>query len=297
MIAAVPACVDHVICVDDACPEGSGDTIVGAVADPRLEILRHATNTGVGGAMVSGYRRALELGADIVVKIDGDGQMDPALLPRFIAPILAGSCDYTKGNRFFNPRDLQGMPPVRLIGNALLGLLNKVSTGYWNILDPTNGYTAIHGKVLARVPLDRLSRDFFFESDMLFQLSLVRAVVRDVPMAAVYGDGGSTLRIRKVVGPFLVRLLGNFVRRFYFNYVLRDFNIATIETVFGVVLTAFGLVIGLDRWAASVRTGTVATAGTVMLSALPLILGFQLLLSAISYDIGNIPRTPLHPSL
>ncbi|MHA1113581.1 MAG: glycosyltransferase family 2 protein, partial [Alphaproteobacteria bacterium] len=181
-----PECAGIVV-VDDACPERTGAHVEARVTDPRVTVVRHQANQGVGGAVMTGYRAALDAGADIVVKIDGDGQMDPALLPRFIAPILAGEADYTKGNRFYSVANLRDMPGVRLAGNAVLSFVTKLSSGYWSIFDPTNGYTAIHATALRALDLTRVSRRYFFESDMLVQLSSVRAFVGDVPMDAVYG--------------------------------------------------------------------------------------------------------------
>ena len=205
--------IDRIYCVDDACPDGSGALIERTVADPRVVVLRHDRNRGVGAAVITGYRRALEDGADIVIKIDGDGQMDPRLVDPIVAPIAAGVADYTKGNRFFDRDALRSMPLVRLVGNAALSSLTRLSTGYWKVADPTNGYTAIHGKVLRVLPLDEVSEDYFFETDMLFRLGTAGAVIVDVPMRAVYGGEVSSLRIRRIVLPFLLRHLANTARR------------------------------------------------------------------------------------
>ena len=139
--------------------------------------------------MVTGYRAALEDGAAIVVKLDGDGQADPGLIPSLVGPILAGQCDYIKGNRFFNPENLSNMPKVRLLGNAILSFLSKASTGYWSIMDPTNGLTAISVPVLRLLPLEKLPKGYFFETDILFRLNAVRAVVEDFPMRVSIAGG------------------------------------------------------------------------------------------------------------
>lgn len=213
LLAGIGPEVDRIYCVDDACPEKSGGLVEIACGDPRVVVLRHAVNRGVGGAMITGYRRALEDGADIVIKIDGDGQMDPRLIPPMVMPIAAGVADYTKGNRFSDPATLTTMPPVRLLGNAILSFLTKVSSGYWNVADPTNGYTAIHRTVLRMLPLDELSEDYFFETDMLFRLGTAGAVIVEVPMRAVYRDESSSLRIRRIVLPFLARHAAHWARR------------------------------------------------------------------------------------
>lgn len=293
VLRSVPQEVDAIYCVDDACPEGSGQYIEGEANDPRIKVLYHDVNQGVGGAMVTGYRRALEDQVDVVVKLDGDGQMDPALIPYFIKPIIDGKCDYTKGNRFYNVYDLQGMPSYRLYGNAVLGFLTKLSSGYWQVFDPNNGYTAIHSDALKRIPLKSIAKGYFFESDMLFRLNMCRAVVMDLPMKAVYGEEVSQLRIGRIVWPFLKGHATNLFKRILYNYFLRDFNIGSVELVFGVLLLLFGIVFGSISWLHSGVSGVPATAGTVMLGALPVITGLQLLLSFLHYDISAAPRTPL----
>ena len=297
VLAAIPANVQSIYCVDDCCPDHSGAFIEANVADPRVTVLYHPENLGVGGATMTGYRRALGDGASVIVKIDGDGQMDPRLLAVFVDPIRRGASDYTKGNRFFRLEGVADMPLSRLFGNALLTFMSKLSSGYWNIFDPTNGFTAIHAAVLRQLPLDKIDQRYFFESDMLFRLSTVRAVVTDVPMTAVYGDQGSGLVIHRILVPFLVGHVRNFFKRIFYNYFLRDFQIASVEWVMGPLLAIGGFAFGLDNWIASGASNTPATAGTVMIAALPIIVGIQMLLGALNYDIQNTPQRPLHPAL
>lgn len=285
--------VSLIYVVDDCCPEDSGSLVQAECHDPRVRVLRNPENRGVGGAVVTGYAAALSDGADIVVKVDGDGQMDPKLLPRFIAPIIAGKADYTKGNRFFSPESLRGMPPMRLFGNSGLSFVSKLGSGYWDIMDPTNGYTAIHRSALSLLPLDKIDPRYFFESDMLFRLSTVRAVVRDVSMPARYADETSSLQIRKVIFEFPPKYLRCMIKRAFYLYFLRDFNVASLQSVAGLMLTFFGLSYGGYHWLLSLLSGSPSPTGVVMLAALPMILGFQLLLAALSYDVGNIPRVPL----
>lgn len=284
---------DLVICVDDACPDGSGRQVQETFDDPRVRVLFNERNLGVGGAVKAGYRAALEAGAAVVVKLDGDGQMDPARVPLLVRPILARDSDYCKGNRFHELGYLKSMPVLRIFGNSVLSLLTKLSSGYWQILDPTNGFTAIGAPVLAALPLDRISDGYFFESDLLFRLNVARAVVTDVPMSARYDGEVSSLRIGRIVGPFLFGNLRNLCKRIFYNYFLRDFSIASLQLVVGAILFGFGFVTGVLAWSRSIESGVPASAGTVMLAGLPVILGFQLLLSFLSYDIQNQPRQPL----
>jgi len=195
VLAQIGPEVTAIFVIDDACPDGTGDLVESTNTDPRVRVVRNALNTGVGGATIAGYREALATDAEIIVKIDGDGQMDPKLIPTISAPIAVGRADYAKGNRFHSIQAVRGMPGTRIVGNFALSFLSKLSSGYWNVFDPTNGFTAIHRKAAGHLPIDTLSKGFFFESDMLFQLGLLRAVVEDVPMTARYGRESSGINI------------------------------------------------------------------------------------------------------
>ncbi len=296
VIAAVPEDVSWIVAVDDACPDGSGEFIRTHCADPRLRVFANPRNLGVGGAVLRGYAEAIALGADVIVKVDGDGQMDPRLLPLFVEPIAAGEADYTKGNRFFDLSNIRQMPPLRIFGNAVLSFMAKLSTGYWDLFDPTNGYTAIHADVAARLPAARISHRYFFETDILFRLNTLRAVVVDIPMDASYGDEVSNLRVSRIVGEFLGKHVRNFCKRVFYNYFLRDLSLASLELIVGLVLLVGGTLFGLMAWSESMQTGVAAGAGTVMLAALPILLGLQFLLAFVGYDIASVPRRPQHRS-
>lgn len=280
--------------VDDCCPEHTGSLVQKNLTDTRVHVVFHSENQGVGGAVMTGYQRALEDGADIIVKVDGDGQMDPALLSQFVYPIIDKQADYTKGNRFYDLSNIGRMPRARLIGNAGLSFLAKFSTGYWDIFDPTNGYTAIHASAARRLPFDKISRRYFFETDVLFRLGILRAVVVDVPMDAVYGDEVSNLKISKIFTEFAVKHLRNFMTRIFYNYFLRDMSIASLQLVVGLILFLFGCGFGAYHWIRSASLGIVTPPGTVMIAALPLLAGLQLLLAFFGYDISNVPRPPVH---
>ncbi len=289
--------VGAIYVVDDRCPEQSGQFVRDACHDPRVRIVFHPENQGVGGAVMSGYEAAIADKADIIVKVDGDGQMDPALIPLLVAPIIDGSADYAKGNRFYDLTAISRMPRIRLFGNAVLSFMTKLSSGYWDIFDPTNGYTAIHAKVAELLPFAKISRRYFFESDMLFRLNTISARVIDVPMDAVYNDEESNLKISKILNEFLFSNLKNIYKRLFYNYYLRNFSVASLELFFGVVLFSFGLFFGASRWIQSSIEGVETSAGTVMLASLPIILGIQLVLAFLSYDISAVPRRALHPLL
>ena len=291
-----PECT-AIYAVDDCCPDKSGERITAECTDPRVKVLRHETNQGVGGAVLMGMRAALADGADIVIKIDGDGQMDPALIPLFAAPIAEGRADYVKGNRFFSPEDAKGMPRGRLLGNVGLSFMTKLSTGYWQLFDPNNGYVAIDARVLAALPFDKIAKRYFFESDMLFRLGTLRARVIDLPMRAVYDGENSSLSPAKMVPHFFGRHMVNTFKRITYSYFLRDFSVASIELVMGTLLLAFGLLFGGYHWLTNMHAGVTTPVGTVMLAVLPVLVGLQFLLAFIGYDVASAPRDPISPLL
>lgn len=297
VIKKIPDYIDSIICIDDCCPDETGKYIEENCNDKRVTVLYHEINQGVGGAMITGYRAALDSGSDIIIKIDGDGQMDPCILSRFIKPIIDCQADYTKGNRFFRLEDVYAMPAVRLIGNAALSFMSKLSTGYWHLFDPNNGYTAIHKDALSLIPLNKIHKRYFFESDMLFRLNTLRAVVVDIPMQAKYGNEKSTLDIKTNVFIFAFQHSYKFIKRIFYNYFLRDFHIASLEWLLGPAFIIFGISFGSIKWINSVEANITASAGTVMLAALPTIIGVQLLLSALNYDMSTRPTLPLQKRL
>ncbi|MBM3527013.1 MAG: glycosyltransferase family 2 protein [Alphaproteobacteria bacterium] len=297
VIARIGPEVGAIYVVDDACPERTGDLVEREVRDPRVRVIRHEQNGGVGAATLTGMTAAAADGADVLVKIDGDGQMDPALIPNFVAPIVVGEADYTKGNRFFAPEYLRGMPTARVIGNGLLSFAAKLSSGYWSVFDPANGFLAVHAAVFDLIPKDKLASRFFFESDLLFRLNLVRANVVDIPLRATYAGETSNLRARREAMPFLWYLTRNFCKRVIYSYFVRDFSIGSIYLLCGLPILLFGLIFGLTEWIAHVRSGALASAGTVMVAALPIIVGFQLVLAFFTFDVSNVPRTAIHPRI
>lgn len=285
--------VAHIYVVDDCCPDQSGVYVAENCTDSRVRLVFNQVNLGVGGAVMAGYREAIKDGADIIVKIDGDGQMDPALLPKIIFPVLKGKADYAKGNRFYDLAHIRRMPTVRLIGNAGLSLISKLSTGYWQTFDPTNGYTAIDARVADHLPFDRISQRYFFETDMLFRLNTLRAVVADVPMDACYGDEVSNLKIKDIIGEFLSKNMRNFLKRIFYNYFLRDMSLASLELLAGTLLLSFGLTFGAAHWYSGFLSGQVTPTGTIMIASLSLLSGLQFMLAFFSYDIAATPTQPI----
>lgn len=287
-----------IICVDDGCPENSGNIVETLFGDQEhIYVVRHDRNMGVGAAVVTGYRKAIELGAEIIVKIDGDGQMDSRQIGRLVLPIVQGEADYSKGNRFFSPENIAKMPFSRIIGNIGLSFLSKASSGYWGVFDPTNGFTAIHAKIVDTLPLDKISRRYFFETDLLFRLNTLRAVVVDIPMDSIYAEERSSLNILHSLATFPFLHAVNFSKRIVYNYFVRDFNIASINLVLGIAMLFFGFVFGVTNWLEAIEESKFASAGTVMLAGLPIIVGVQLILSFLSYDMASQPADPIHKRL
>jgi dolichol-phosphate mannosyltransferase len=288
VLTRVPEQVSHIIVVDDASPDNLQE-VLGKIADPRLIVLRHATNRGVGGAMKSAFVKALELGTDIIVKIDGDKQMDPSLLPDFIRPIVSGNADLTKGNRFVDLRFIQRMPLVRRFGNLALSFLVKAASGYWRVFDPCNGYLAIRTSLLKSFMFDRIDDRYFFEISFICEAYFSGAVLRDVPMLPVYGDEPSSLSPMGVIKDFIPKLVWRAMHRIFLSYFMLDFNVVSVFMVAGVPTFAFGVLWSVYHWIQSYRLQSLASTGTIMIGVLALVLGFQLILNAIVLDVQNDP--------
>jgi dolichol-phosphate mannosyltransferase len=292
VVRSLPAFVDDIVVVDDGSRTPTGQALA-ALADPRVVLLRHDVNRGLARAMGTGYTEALQRGADVVVKMDGDGQMDPAHLPQLLAPIVEGDADLCKGNRFLHRRLMEQMPLLRRVGNLALSFLAKAATGYWHVFDPTNGYVAVRRELLEAIDFDRLGPGYFFEISLLREGCLVGGAAADVPIAARYGDEVSHLSIRRVLVAFPLHLTASIVRRIGLRYFLWDFSAVGAFIVAGLPLFVFGLVFGVWQWVTRMGTPTPTPTGTLLLAALPLVLGFQLLLQAWVTDIANVPsRSP-----
>ncbi len=293
VVSGLPAMVRHIIVVDDASPDGTADAVT-RLADPRVRLVRLDANRGVGAATMAGYDAAVSLGAEIVVKMDADDQMDARHLPALVRPIARGLADYTKGNRFLHSAELREMPGGRRFANAGLSFFTKLASGYWAVFDPANGYTALHASLVPELDRARLADRYFFETSMLLELGRLRAVVLDVAIPARYRGERSSLSGRRAAGEFPPKLLAATWRRIARQYFIQDFTPVSLFLVIGSVFLLFGIVWGVYHWAESIRLGVPATTGTVMLAVVPVIVGVQLLLQAIAQDIGNAPTRPIH---
>lgn len=279
-----------IIVVDDGCPENSGNLVLRNVSDNRVEVLFHERNLGVGAAMISGYRRAMVSGADVAVKLDGDGQMNPTLISSLVAPIYSGAADYTKGNRFCNFESISQMPKNRIFGNLALSFVSKLSTGYWRIFDSNNGFTAIKIEFLKQIQLEKIDEGYFFESDMLFRLGLVNARVVDVPMSSRYGTEVSGIQIHKILVDFPRKHLRNFFKRILYSYFLHDFNLASLQLFFGTLLICFSSILGILNWHVGSIHEQPIPVSTMILLSLTILSGLQFLLAFFSFDMQERSR-------
>lgn len=293
VITTMPEFVDHIVIVDDCSPDGTSDA-VRAVADERVVLIRHEVNQGVGGAIITGHRAAMEIGADVDVVMAGDAQMDPHFLPALLDAVTTQGYGFAKANRFFAPESFEGMPGYRVVGNIVLSFMTKLASGYWHLFDPQNGYTAVRTDVLSRVPLDSVAKRYSFENDLLIHLNILQVPAVDVPIPAVYGNEVSSIRLSKVVPELLGLLTRGFWRRIWYRYVLWSFSPIALLLIVGLLLFVVGL--GIAIWVCfQIAASVVATAATVMLAALPLMLGTQMLISALQLDIQASPATPTYP--
>lgn len=288
VITTMPSLVDHIIVVDDASPDDTS-AAAQAVQDPRTEVIRHEHNKGVGGSIVTGHHRALELGADVSVVMAGDGQMDPAHLSRLLQPLARDGYAFAKANRFYSATSYAGMPKYRVIGNVLLTFMTKAASGYWNLVDPQNGYTAITRECLERLPLDRLAERFEFENDQLIWLNILDARAVDVPIPALYGSEVSSIRLHAVVPRLALLLFRGFWRRVWHKYVLWSFSPVALLLITGCLLTAFGTTVGIWAMIASIGVPEAST-GTWLLAVAPSLVGIQLLVQALVLDIQATPQ-------
>lgn len=290
LLASVPEYVDGIVAVDDGSDDATPSVLAGS-QDPRLLTIRHERNRGVGAAMRTGLQRAAELQADILAKVDGDGQMDLRDLPKLLDALTQDDrYGYAKGNRLLFAAGLKEMPRGRRIGNFALTFLMKLASGYWHIVDPQNGFVAIRRITWELLDPARIADGYFFENDMLINLNILDVPVRDVAMPARYGDERSHLRLRRVVPSFTGLLLRRLWYRFYTKYVLRDFSPIALFVLAGLPLLLWGIGFGGWNWWDHARRGVATPTGTVMLAVLPLLIGFELFLQALVLDIQNSPR-------
>jgi len=286
VIERIPPYVDWIIVVNDASSDKTQE-VVENIRDPRVLLINHQKNQGVGGAMVTGFKRALELNADLIAKIDADGQMDPHYLDRFAYTAIRHQCDYVKANRFGHIEALPAMPGVRLTGNLLLTFLTKWASGYWNIFDPQNGFVMITRKMIKRLDFTRIDKSYFFENSMLINLNILRAQIGEIYIPAHYGEEISSMRLGRIIKDFPLKLIRGYLYRIYQKYIFRSLSPFIFLFLFGILSSVWGCAWGGYAWWKSYFTGTPATTGTVILALLPLLLGWTALLQAFILDVQD----------
>jgi dolichol-phosphate mannosyltransferase len=288
-ITTIPGYISYIVVVDDCSPDNLSDRVKD-INDARVHLMRHEINRGVGGAFITGCHKAVELGADILVKMDGDGQMDPGQITKLIKPLIEGKADYTKGNRFWDLKELRVMPGIRIFGNMILSFLLKMASGYWNLFDPSNGYIALTSYMFNNINLDKIDHRYFFESSMLIQAGIQQFVAEDVPMPANYGTETSSLSVLRAIFAFPPRLAYGVFRRFLWHYILFDFTAVSVFILIGLPALLWGIIFGTCVWIQNAMIPRATPTGTIMLSVLPVIIGIQLISQAIVIDIGNTPK-------
>lgn len=285
--------VTGIVAVNDGSKDGTLQILESLKSDKRLYVIQNDSNLGVGGSTKRGFEFAFSHGASIAVKLDGDGQMDPSLISGLVAPIICGQADYVKGNRFINIDQVISMPKVRLFGNIALSFLTKLSSGYWEIFDPNNGFVAVSKKTFELIPTHKVDDRYFFESDMLFRLHLARAVVQDIPMPTKYGTEVSGLKESKAFFEFGYKHHKNFFKRIAIEYYLRDFNLGSIQLPMGLGLSLFGGVYGVINFLHYHSLELPTPTGIQIVVAMSVLSGLQLLLSFFAFDISNSPKKPI----
>ncbi|HEY6151527.1 MAG TPA: glycosyltransferase family 2 protein [Gaiellaceae bacterium] len=285
-IRSIPDFVDRVIVVDDK----SGDDTVGAVrgmGDPRVVLIEHERNLGVGAAIITGYKRAMEERIDVTAVMAADAQMDPADLETLVAPVARREVDYAKANRLFTGQAWEVIPRYRYLGNAFLSLMTKIASGYWHVADSQSGYTAISLEMLELLDLDRIYQRYGFPNDMLVHLNVWNGRVRDYPSRPIYGVGErSGIRLRKVVPTISWLLIKGFFWRMREKYVIRDFHPLVFFYLLGLLMGFLGLGLGIAEVVLRIL-GNHITAATVVLVALLLIFGSQFSLFAMWFDMES----------
>lgn len=289
VVDTLPEYVDSIIVVDDASSDGTSAAALASARKPT--VLRHDRNEGVGAAVIDGYLKALEFGADIVARLDGDGQMDASELAQMLEPVVAGRAGFAKGNRFKLGRVPDAMPLARKIGNIILTFFTKLASGYWHLFDPQNGYSAISAEAIGTLDMSYLRKcGYFFENGLLIELNSAEVPAVDVPTSTIYGDEVSGVSLSKIMFTFPPRLVGGMFRRMFQRYVIRDFSPVIVFLASGFVLFIGGLAWGIVEWVQSAATGVGTPVGSVMLAALPMLAGFELLLQGLVLDINGSPR-------
>jgi glycosyltransferase involved in cell wall biosynthesis len=286
-LTGIPSFVDRVFVVDDDSHDATAER-AREVGDPRVEVVAHDRNRGVGAAIVTGYKRAVAERVDVTCVMAADGQMDPDDLEALAGAVARDEVDYAKANRLFTGQAWELMPRYRYLGNAVLSMLTKIASGYWHVADSQSGYTAISRTLLEQLDLDRIYPRYGFPNDMLVHANVWNARVRDFPSKPIYNVGErSGIRLWRVVPSIAWLLFKGFFWRLREKYVIRDFHPLVFFYALGIVMTTVGLGLGTFVAIERIFLGGDITAGTATLVALLLISGVQFLLFAMWFDMES----------
>tara|TARA_R110000751_G_scaffold105046_4_gene200892 strand:+ start:114511 stop:115449 length:939 start_codon:yes stop_codon:yes gene_type:complete len=289
VLVKLPKIIDTIYIIDDC----GNQTLPQQVLETFQNVvyIKNDNNLGVGGATKTGFKAAIADKIDIVVKVDADDQMDTSYIEDLIKPLINNQADYSKGNRFRDFKALKAMPLTRKVGNLGLSFLTKAATGYWNNFDPTNGFFAVKTETLEKLDFDNIANRYYFETSLIAELYFQESRIKDISMPAIYGDEKSSMSVWKMPFVFLPKLFNTFTKRIIKSYFIYDFNMSSIYILFGLPLFLFGLIYGLYTWWFYSSQSIFAPTGTIMLVTLTIIIGFQLLLQAVHYDITKAPKS------
>lgn len=288
----LPSFIHKIYIVNDKSPDNFSEELIKESKNfEKVCIVNHEKNLGVGGATKTGFYNAIQDELDYLVKVDSDDQMDTTYIKELIESLISTDFGYAKGNRFRDFKALKSMPKTRKIGNLGLSFLTKVATGYWNNFDPTNGFFAIKVVVLKELDLESLSNRYYFETSLIAELYFHKIRIKDIPMPAIYGDEKSSMKVWKMPFVFMPRLTKTFFKRIIRSYYIYDFNISSIYMLLGVPLFLFGFIFGVYTWWYYASKDVLAPTGTIMLVTLTIIIGFQLLLQSVHYDVIKAPKS------
>ncbi len=281
--------VDMVICIDDKCPEKTGLAIENSIKSEKLKVIYQIKNKGVGGATKTGIRYAQKIKASIIIKIDSDGQMDPSNIPSLVEPIINKNSEFCKGNRFRNINVLTSMPKIRLLGNIALSFITKISTGYWELFDPTNGFIAINAEILNRIQYEKADDRYFFESDLLFRCGLCDISISEISIPTIYKNEKSDLNPLLEFFRYNIMHLIIFIKRVIYQYFLLDFNPGSLSILFSFISVSFTLIAGMRSILYYRNLGIESPLGVQILFLASSIISVQLILSFLYYDSTQRP--------
>lgn len=289
VVTKAAAFSDTIIIVDDHSPQPLPHGLTEQF--PQVILLKTPKNLGVGGATKVGFKAATRLAhIEAVIKLDADDQMDTSYIPALSEAVLNGEYALAKGNRFRDFEALKSMPIARRLGNLFLSFLSKIATGYWNCFDFNNGYLCISSETLQALDFSKISNNYFFETSLISELYFQRGKIKEIGMPAIYGDEESNMKIFKMPFLFSINLAKKYIARMWKGYLMYDFNIGSVYILLGWPLFLCGVIYGGYNWYYYASKGEFTPVGTIMISALLTIVGFQLLLQALQFDMQNNPN-------